>query len=60
MSAASLLPLLTAWLWISLGGAGFVVFEHGPDQRFWFLLLSAASSWISLQLFQSHLARTRR
>ena len=59
MSPASLLPLLTAWMWLNLAGAGYLLFQAGAGQRFWFLLVSAASSWASLHLFRIYLARSR-
>lgn len=60
MSPASLLHLLTAWMWLNLAGASYMLLETGPGSRFWFLLLSGASSWISLHLFRTWLARTQR
>jgi len=60
VSPASLLPLLTAWMWLNLAGAGYLFLTAGTGQRFWFLLVSAAASWVSLHLFQTYLARSRR
>ena len=60
MSPASLLSLLTAWMWLNLAGASYLLLAIGPGARFWFLLLSSASSWISLHLFRTWLARAER
>lgn len=60
MSPAPFLYLLSAWMWLSLGGAGLMVLQGDTGSRFWALLLAAATSWVSHHLFQTHLARTQR
>jgi hypothetical protein len=46
-------------MWLNLAAAGYLLFQAGAGQRFWFLLVSAASSWVSLHLFRTYLARSR-
>lgn len=51
MPIATFAKALTVWLWLCIFQAGLLLAQSGPQSRFWFLLLAAFSTWISLHLF---------
>ena len=54
MSITCFTQVLTAWLWLSILGAGILLSSAGPQERFWFLLISAFATWASLWFLDRH------
>jgi hypothetical protein len=50
MSINAFSQVLTVWLWLNIFGSALLLFDGGPQQRFWILLTSAALSYISLRI----------
>lgn len=54
MSIAAFAQVLTVWLWLNIFGSALILFNSGPQQRFWILLASAALSYASLRVLKHY------
>ena len=54
MSITAFTQVLTTWLWLSIVGAGVLLSCAGPQERFWFLLISALATWAGLWFLDRH------
>lgn len=52
MPIAAFAKALTVWLWLCIFQAGLLLAQSGPQPRFWFLLLAAFSTLMSLHFFR--------
>ncbi|HZD25363.1 MAG TPA: hypothetical protein VE631_03820 [Alphaproteobacteria bacterium] len=48
MTPRAFRQFLMTWLYLNLAGATIILFDSGPHERFWILLLSAMLSWLAL------------
>lgn len=54
MSTTAFAQVLTVWLWLNIFGSALVLYDSGPQQRFWILLASAALSYVSLRILKRY------